>query len=269
MHAALALTRAGWQTARSYRVSMAVSIAWLALTIVPVYYVALALQPLMAASIQNEGNQYFAFVLLGTIIFSLLSTALTALPGAIGSGISSGFFEALLVTPSRLPSVLLGLVGYSYSWALVRAAVLLVAAGLFGANVMWWRIPEALVITALIMAAYSAVGLIAAAGVLAFRTTGYIPQAALVVSGLFGGVYYPTNVIASKMPALSAVSSVVPLAFGLRALRVVLLEDRSLMSVTDDLVPLSLYVVSLSSIGILAFAWALRYARRAGSLSQY
>src|SRR5881398_2357365 len=108
MRAALALMRAGWLTAKSYRLSMVLSVISLAFTIVPVYYIARALRPVMASAIQTEGQDYVGFILIGLTMFSVLSTVLSAIPGAISGGIGSGFFEALLVTPTGLPSLIAG-----------------------------------------------------------------------------------------------------------------------------------------------------------------
>ena len=111
--AALALTRASWRTARSYRVSFFLAFVSLAVTIVPVYFVATALQPFMATRIAEEGREYFGFVLLGTAMLTLVSPALSSFASAVSGGLSSGFFEALLVTPTPLPSLLAGQTGYA------------------------------------------------------------------------------------------------------------------------------------------------------------
>ena len=47
----LAMLRAGWLTAVSYRVNMAASVVALLVTLVPVYFVGNALQPFMAGRI--------------------------------------------------------------------------------------------------------------------------------------------------------------------------------------------------------------------------
>jgi ABC-2 type transport system permease protein len=145
--------------------------------------------------------------------------------------------------------------------------VLLLAAGtLFGAHVAVAGIPASLLILALIILAYVPFGIIGAALVLAFRTTGPILTGILVLSGLLGGVYYPTHVIPSW---IRSVSEVVPLTYGLRALRQTLLEGDSLRAVAPDLLALVGFVLVLMSIGIMTFMMAMHYARRAGTLAQY
>src|SRR5262245_63136921 len=104
---------------------MVFSIVALVASVVPTFYIANALQPFMAERIQGQGHEYFGFLLLGMACFSLLTTAVSALPNAVGAGISSGSFESMLATPIRLPELLAGMVAYDFTWSLVRAAFVL------------------------------------------------------------------------------------------------------------------------------------------------
>lgn len=264
--AVFALTRASWRTAKSYRFSFVLSFASLAVTIIPVYFVANALQPFMASRIAEEGSEYFGFVLLGTAMLTLVSPALTSFASAVSGGLSSGFFEALLVTPTPLPSLLAGQTGYAFLWALARVVLLMVAGALLGVDVHWLRVPEALLVTTVVAAAYSGVGLIAASLVVSFRTNATIPQAVLVLSTLLGGVYFPTSVLP---PFLLPVAEWLPLTPGLRALRQTLLLGYPLSTVGGDLLQLIGLAVVCVVAGLIAMRWSFGYARRAGSLAQY
>lgn len=266
MREAMALVRASWLTASSYRLNMVLSVIALLVTVVPFYFVAEALQPLMAGPIRDEGQDYFGFLIVGTVAFSFLSTAVTALPGAVGSGIRSGTLEALLATPARLPSVLGGLIGYGLLWTTVRATLLIALGLVLGVQVDWGNVALASGIIGMIVLAYLPLGIAAAALVLAFRTTGPLPQGVLIASGMLGGVYYPTHVIPSW---IERISDVIPLTYGLRALRRTLLDGASLSAVATDLAVLAGFIVVLSVAAAMAFRLALGHARRAGTLAQY
>lgn len=266
MTATLALLRVGWLSASSYRVGMALSVGGLLVTVVPLYYVAHALQPVMAESIRGQGSEYFGFVLVGMMAFNFLGPALNALPGAVGSGIRSGTLEAMLGTPAPLPSLLAGLVSYDLAWAGVRAAVLGLAGVALGARLAPEAVLPAAAVMALIVAAHLPFGLLGAALVLAFRTPGPLPRVMVAASVLLGGVYYPPEVIPEGLRALSAA---MPLTYGLRALRRLLLEGASPAAVAADVAILAAFAAALLAAGALVFAAALRYARRAGTLAQY
>ena len=102
MRRLLALIRADALTTFSYRLQTIVWLGGMVVTIVPLYFVAQALQPVMTNAIAGEGRQYFGFLLVGIIAVLLLTTALNALPDGIRSGIGRGTLEAMLATPTPL-----------------------------------------------------------------------------------------------------------------------------------------------------------------------
>ena len=261
-----ALILAGWRTALSYRLRFAVSMVALLVMIVPLYFVSRAIQPIMGPAIATEGTQYFAFLTVGLFASTLVASCVGALPDAITSDLNSGFFEAVVSTPVGAGSVAVGLSAYPILRSVLRGATLVLAGGLLGINLVWGRLPEAVLIIALIAVAHFGIGLMAAALVVAFRTNAAIPQIVLLASGLLGGVYYPTTVIPSW---IANVSDVVPLAYGLRALRHTLLDGHGIQMVLKDLGILTSFAVVLLAIGAMAYRASLHYARQAGSLSQY
>lgn len=266
MRAVTALVRARWRTAKSYRLDLLFSLGGLLLTVVPVYFVANALQPTMADVIREEGDQYFAFLIVGMATFSLLSTAVNRLPEAIDGSVRTGTLEALFATPAGFPALLAGLSGYQLVWSAARGVFLLLAAWALGAEFAAARVPAGTLILLLAVAAHVPFGIMAGAAMLAFRTTGPFPRLVLASSGLLGGVYYPTHVIPSWLETLSAF---LPVTYGLRALRRVWLEGQPLGAVAGDVGVLCLFLVGLGTVSWLAFRAALRYARSSGTLSQY
>ncbi len=266
MRSVFALVRAAWLTAISYRVQTAFSLLSLWVTVIPVFFIAGALQPTMSSAIQNEGQQYFAFMLIGSFGVSLVSVSTSALSSAVQGGIGSGFFEALMMTRATRGSVLAGLSAYPIAWAVFRGVVLMLAGWLIGARVAWHGLPAALLVIALIVVAHWAIGLIGAAMILAFRTTGPLTTAVVLISTLLGGAYYPTNVIPESVRGLA---SLVPASYGFRALRRVLLDGSALADVSSDILILTGIAALLLILGTIGFRFALEYARRAGSLSHY
>jgi ABC-2 type transport system permease protein len=261
-----ALTRASWLTAKSYRVQLLLSLGSLILTVVPLYFVAKAVEPIARRSIADQGGDYFGFVLLGYVGMMLVGASVNALPSALSGGIGTGYFEALLATPARRASLLVGMSAYSLLFTAARGAMLLASGALLGVTIAWGQAPAALVILLLIVVAHWGIGLVGAALIVAFRTMGPLPQAVIVTSTLFGGVYYSTTVIPSWIQNISAVT---PLAYGLRALRRLLLADASLGDTLGDVAVMGGWGVAFMLLGGLAFGVALRYARRAGSLNTY
>jgi len=261
-----ALTRAQWQTMRSYRIQLLMSIAGILAGVVPLFFVARALQPVMAGAIRAEGGSAFGFLAVGLASLMFVTSAVNSLPAVVSDQIRSGMFEAVLATPTSLLELLLGFNAFDLVLATVRATVLLGAAAALGATILPGRILPALLIVLLIVLAHLPIGVLGAAMILAFRTAGPLPRAVALMSGLLGGVYYPTSVIPSW---LQAVSSVLPLSHGLRALRKVLLQGASLSAIAPDLLALVGTAAVLAVVGATAASFALRHARAQGTLTQY
>ena len=261
-----ALVRANWLTALSYRLDTFFSFVSMLLAIVPLYLVSRALQPMMAGVIRAQAPEYFGFLMIGLITFSFVTTAVGSVHDSLSKEISTGSFEALMSTPTRLPTLLIGMAGQGFSMTIIRAVVAFVAAWAFGAQVVWSAVPSAAFILFLITLSYLAFGVIAAALVLGFRTTGPFPTFIVTLSALLGGVYYPTEVIPSW---LHSAADFLPLTYGLRALRRSLLDGASLTRSANDLAILAGLGVVLLALSLVVFSSALRFAKRAGTLAQY
>jgi ABC-2 type transport system permease protein len=266
MYKILTLLRAQWLAASTYRLSTILSLVGLLATVIPLYFVANALQPMMSESIQGQGEHYFAFVLTGMVAFSFIGVAVSSVPGAIGNGIATGTLEALMGTPTPLRTIVAGLISYQFAWVAIRAALLIVVGSLLGATFVWGNLLSAAGVLLLISMSYLPIGIIAAALVLAFRTSGPLLKGVLTLSTLLGGVYYPTNVIPSWIESLSAA---VPLTYGLRALRGILLENAPTAAVLPDVVVLCAFIVVLFAAAAASFSAAFRHAQRTGTLTQY
>lgn len=266
MRSVLALTRVAWLSATSYRISTILQFVNVIVTVIPLYFVSTAVQGIAAGSIQAEGGRYFSFVVLGAASVYVLTAALSAIPSAIAGNIGSGVFESLLVTRTSLPKILLGLAGYPFSLSLLRAAALVIGGVFFGLRLDPTMLPAAMVIVALMGLAYAGIGLVSAALIVVFRTSGPLITVVTALSGLLGGAYFSTTAVPGW---LQGVTDYVPLTYALRPIRMLLLGGASLGDVVADVSILTLIATATLSIGTLCLSLALRRARLAGTLSQY
>lgn len=266
MYKLLAFLRRDALVAASYRTGMLMSIASLLTLVVPMYFIAGALQPVVGDAIASEGGQYFGFLVAGMATYQFVLAAVNALPSAVASGLRTGTFEVLLTTPTRMPALLLGMATYPLVWAGIRALVMLGAGMALGADYAFERILLVVTIWFAISLAYLPFGVLTSALLVLTRTVGPLPPLVLTGSMLLGGVYYPTHVIPSWLHHLSGL---VPLTYGLRAMRRVLAADVPFRDVATDLGILVLLAAALLSLSLGLFAAALGRARTTGSLAQY
>jgi ABC-2 type transport system permease protein len=267
MHKLLAVARAYSLGMLTYRTRTLVSLIAVLLAVIPVYFVAGALQPLAAQAIASESTEYFTYLIVGSVASFVMAEAASALPSLINSYITSGSLEQLLTTPIRWPALLAGLSVYGFAWVALRALILLVTAWVWATStIAWMRMAEFAGIMSLLALAYLGVGLVAAALVLAVRSTLFVPQAVLTLSALLGTVYFPASVLP---PAFAPFSQYVPITPALRAARQVLLRDAPVSAVLPDVAALSAWAVGCVLVGGVCMHLALRQARRAGTLTQY
>jgi ABC-2 type transport system permease protein len=266
MHKVWALIRSNWLAASSYKLGFIFSFGSLVLSIVPIFFITRALQTTMADVIRGQGDQYFAFLVVGLIALNVVSSTVYALPGGLQNATSTGTLEALLATPTSVSALLLGLSGYEILFSLLRSAVMLVAAAIMGARVDWLQLGASMPIIALIVLAHLPIAIITAGMVLAFRTRGPLAQLILMASTFLGGVYYPTTVIPGWIKSISAF---IPLTYGLTALRAVLLQGSSITTVWREISILIAFTAVSLVASAIGFRAALRYARKVGNLAQY
>ena len=125
MHRMLAVARAYSLSMFTYRTRTLVSLLSVLLAVIPVYFIAGALQPLAAGAIASESTEYFTYLIVGSVAAFVITEAVSAIPSLINSYITSGTLEQLLTTPLRWPALVGGLSVYGFCWVAVRALVLL------------------------------------------------------------------------------------------------------------------------------------------------
>jgi ABC-2 type transport system permease protein len=267
VHRLLAVARVYSSAMLTYRTQTVFSLVSALISIIPVYYIAQAVQQIAAPAIRKESPEYFTYLVLGFVGLYFVAEAVNALPSLVNSYISNGSLEQLLGTPLRWPALLTGLSLYGYGWVLMRALVLMIVAWTWATStIIWTRLPEFVVIIALLAATYSGVGLIAAACVLRFRSSLYVPQLALMFATLFGTVWFPVAVLPAMFRPLA---ELMPMTHGMRAARQVLILDQPLTAVLPDVWVVCLWTAGSLAVGAFVFDRALRAARRDGTLSQY
>ena len=267
MRRLVAVARAYTLSMLTYRTRTLVSLLSVLIAVVPVYFVAGALQSLAANAIASESTEYFTYLIVGSVASFVVAEAVSAIPSLISSYITSGTLEQLLTTPIGWPSLLGGLSAYGFGWVAMRALVLLLTAWIWATSTIAWpRMLEFTAIMALLASAYVGVGLIAGALVLSIRSPLFIPQAVGTVSALLGTVYFPATVLP---PVFVPFAAWVPTTPALRAARQILLRDQPLSAVLPDVLQLLAWAAAGILIGGFCFHLALQHARRAGTLTQY
>jgi ABC-2 type transport system permease protein len=226
---------------------------------------------LIGSSISNKladyGGDYFSFVIVGIALTDYLSVSLEQFSNEIRSAQLEGTLETLLVTPTSVYTVLFSSSLYNFFLTSLRVLVyILLGLLLFGLKLHLTSILALVVLMILTIGSFAGIGLISAAFILVLKQGSPLPLLVTTASGLLGGVFYPVDIL----PAwLVPVSQLLPITHALEAMRQILLNGASFAFISEKVLILVLFSAILIPMGLAAFGYGLKIAKREGSLLYY
>ncbi len=251
----------------SYRLSFFLQFFGIFFSIASFYFVAQVFGLSASPYLQNYGGSYFPFVLIGIAFSGYQSVALYSFVNVIETAQTMGTLEAMLVTPTRLPTILFASSLWNFVFTSFRVFLyLLVGMLLFGVSLAGANVGAGVLVLLLTIVSLSAVGIFSASFTIAVKQGNPINFFIASVSTLLGGVYYPVEVLPDWMQTLA---KFYPLTYSLQAMRRALLMGEPLRALLPELAALVGFSVLLLPLSLVAFRYAVRYARREGSLTQF
>jgi ABC-2 type transport system permease protein len=219
-----------------------------------------------APGLSHYRGGYFPFVLVGLAVTAFLNEALTGFARRVRQAQLLGTLEAVLATPIPPAVAILCQAVHPLFGAALRASLyLLFGAILFGAEMATGNLPAAALALALGVVCFGALGILSASATMVLKRGDPIAWAIGGLSVLLGGVYYPVEVLP---PELATVAQALPMTHTLRALREALLGDGG-AALMGALATLAIFAAVLVPLSLVTFAWAVRRARREGSLTHF
>ncbi|HOU11964.1 MAG TPA: ABC transporter ATP-binding protein/permease [Anaerolineae bacterium] len=259
--------RRDFQTQFSYRFSFVMQILGILFSVASFYFVAQLFGAQANPYLNSYGGDYFAFVLIGIAFTGYQGVALYSFSGVIQSAQSMGTLEAMLVTPTRLSTLLFGSSLWNFAFTSLRVIVyLLMGVLIFDVNLRGANLLAALVILLLTILSLSSIGILSACFIIVFKQGNPLNFVIGSVSSLLSGVYYPVAVLPVW---LQVVAKVYPLTYTLDAMRRALLTGASALELLPEIGVLAGFSLVLLPLSLLAFREAVKQARRDGSLTQF
>ncbi len=261
-----AFIRRDLREALTYKFSFLSSLVGIFLSSATFYFVA-KLVPASAPSLGPFGGDYFSFAVVGVAFAGLLGMFQEGLASVVRSAQLSGTLEALLVTPVPVPAILFGSSLYSLLFQVFRTALHLgVALAFFGLALGRINAAGVLAVGVLTVLCFLSVGVLSASFILVYKTGNPFSWILGTVSGLLGGVVFPIALLPSW---IRWVSSLLPVTYALNGMRKSLLASASFAQVLPDVAALAAFDALLVPLSFVAFRWAVRKAKRDGSLSHF
>jgi ABC-2 type transport system permease protein len=264
---ALAFVRRDFRTQTSYRLDFVTRVAGMFVTVATFYFISRIIDTAISPYMEQYGTDYFDYVLLGVAFLPFITLSTSSLAGAVLEYQSTGTLEVLFLSPTPFPAALVMSTLWRYCWAFVETLFFLVTASvLFGATLAWDRMSAAVLVVLLSIAANSGLGFINASFVLVTKRPSPLDRFLGLVVSLLAGVAFPIAVLPGW---LRAFSHLLPATYSLNALRQILLQGAPLADVWQNLAILLGFTLVLLPVGLVAFRYAVRWAKNDGSLSHF
>jgi len=213
------------------------------------------------------GGNYFSFVLIGIAFSSYLQVSLHTFARSIRSAQTTGTLEALLVTQTGIPTIIVSSSLYSFIRTSLRVvAYLLLGLFLFGVNMKGANIFAATLILALTIITFSSIGIISASFIMVTKRGEPLTWIFTTISWLIGGVIYPISILPDW---LQKFSYLLPITYSLEGMRLALLRGFSTNALLPHILALALFAVVLLPLSIGLFGYGVKRAKIEGSLTHY
>jgi ABC-2 type transport system permease protein len=200
-------------------------------------------------------------------VSSFVTVGLGALAQQVRSAQVEGTLEALLSTPTSIYTILVGNSLWVFLTALAEAVVLL------GVGVVLLKLQFsltygllALLVLGLTFVAFLAIGMLSAAFVMVFKRGNPVEFVFGTSSFFLGGILFPVEVLPQP---LQHVSRLLPITHAVKAIRELLLAEAEIQQIFPLVANLVAFIAVLAPASILVFRYAVRRAKKDGSLVQY
>ena len=251
----------------SYKLSFFLQLLGIFPVVLMFFFLSRLVGSTISGPLQPYGGNYFPFVLIGIAVQNYLTLSLSGFSGSLRESQLSGTLEAVMATPVRLPSFLMGSTAYSFVLNALRIFIYLaVGSLLFDVHFNWARLPAAFGIICLTIAAFSSLGIFSASFIMVFKRGDPVNWGFSVISWLLGGVYYPVSILPLW---LQKVASIIPMTHSLEALRLILLTEEGFGCLWDNVLILGLWGAIGLPVSLFCFRYTLNRAKMQGALGHY
>ena len=217
--------------------------------------------------LKSYGGDYFSFVLIGVALSSYLQVALNSFASNIRNAQTLGTLEAMLVTQTKLPTLVISSSLYSFLLTSLRViAYLLIGSLVFGLQIGGANYTAALLFLLLSIICFSSIGIISASFIMVIKRGDPLSWIFVNLSLLIGGVYYPIAVLPDW---LEKISYFLPITYSLEGMRMALLQGATLISLIPTIIPLVIFSTLMLPLSLGIFRYAVKRAKIEGSLIQY
>jgi ABC-2 type transport system permease protein len=266
MRKALAFIIRDFREETSYKMYFLQQLAGILMPLITFFFISRLFQGAIVAYLRPYGGSLFAFIVIGLAFFRYFGLSVRGLSEKIRSAQSFGTLEALLVTQTDIPTILIASTLYGYIVATIQAALYLGMGTLFfGLNLTNANVFGALLIFGLSLLSFWCIGVLSGSFVMVLKRGDPVTWLFTSASIVFGGLYFPVSVFPDW---LRTFSYLLPVTYSLEGLRLALLTGATLPDLVPYLLILLLFAALLLPVSLFVFSASVRKAKKDGTLSQ-
>jgi ABC-2 type transport system permease protein len=251
----------------SYKLSFAFQLSSIWLSLLVFYFLAKLINPSISSDLEPYGGDYFSFVIIGTAFVGYLNVGLDSFSRSIREAQLMGTLEAVLVTRTRLTTILI----YQALWNFIFASIHVIAYLGFGFLFFKSELTNpnyfsTIVILLLTVIAFSSLGIISGGFILIFKKGTPINWFIYNFSRFLGGVFYPISVLPGWCQKLAYL---LPITHSLEGIRLSMIRGYSLSDLRIQVFALLIFNAVLFPLSVVFFNFAYQKARKDGTLCHY
>jgi ABC-2 type transport system permease protein len=248
----------------SYRLAFVMQVGGMFMTLAAFYFMTKMIDPNAQGL---DGIRPFDWFLIGLSFQFYFSTALYSFSAKIRSEQLLGTLEAMLVSPTPTSMVIFSSAAWDFTYGAIRIAIYLAFATLvFGVKLYTNSLLAVALGVILTLLSSAGLGILSASFILYFKRGDPINFMLSGLTTFLGNVFFPVEQLPERIQFLS---DYLPITWALRVVRGALLQGRSFAELQDELLRLAILTVILLPLGLVASRFAIRRAKREGTLIQY
>ncbi|HET6595389.1 MAG TPA: ABC transporter permease [Anaerolineales bacterium] len=269
LRALYVIARKDWKVFWRYPLNAVSNIFQPIIWITPVYFMGKAFSTngqALGFAAYSGTSDYMSFILLGTVLTNFILTVFWGMGYALKNDMDAGVLESNWLTP--VPRLLI-LVGRTLSSLLVTAItsaiMLLIAGALFGFQPTGNTLAAFLTAIPMLIGLYGFGFAFAAAVLLMREANTLVDVSSFLVQG-FSGTNFPVK----SLPTwLIPIALILPLTYGLDAVRGLLLKSETLLPIPVEIGILIVFMFGMLWFGAWVFQRVERRVRTLGTLGQH
>lgn len=224
-------------------------------------------QSVLESSNGASGTGNFTTLFMGFALIDYMFSSISVFSREVRLAQTQGTFETLLLTRTSILTIILA----SYALTFIRATIrvilyFVICKLLFGMNLDLVDMPIFIGIIFYCSLPFIGIGLFSAAFVIIFKVGNVINLLISLGSILFSGIFFSTDLLPST---LSIIGDNVPLNIGLDLTKTIILDGYNSINIYEKLSLIGVQTILLLPTGALFVYYALKIAKKNGSLNYY